>query len=353
MVGDSDSAPPASIVIGNDADSAPPASIAIGNDAVSIPQTVFSASVSTENIAFSDSSLMMPAKGKMMKKQFFLGLLFPLIVSILFAISIESLTESDYQDGTFESNEQGEFSIDLAELGWNCDDGSYYEANLNWNTNNTSIPHGSYFEAYYDCMGDLRYYTNENIGTIHENGSIELDLLYPPVDGYDVIFHYWKDGNSRTALLGQGDGVNTTFSGNVDPDYCDGDGDYRYSLGGSSNDNYGWFSTNGGPRPCSIWESGDIIIDSELEDGVLTFKLPDTHSSAKEINIKIYSGYDSSTDFIIGVLPFLGCLGFIGAGVGAYMSGYKWFAYGVGASVIVLPAVLFVVFIAALMTYGF
>ena len=330
-----------------DSDSAPPASVIIGNDAAPIPENVFSASLSAENVAFSDPSLMMPVKGKMMKKQFFLGLLFPLIVSIIFAISIESLTESDYQDGTFESNEQGEFSIDLAELGWNCDEDSYSGANLNWNTKNT------YFEANYDCEGDLRYYTNENIGTIHENGSIELDLLYPPVDGYDVIFHYWKDGNSRTALLGQGDGVNTTFSGNVDPDYCEGDGEYRYSLDGRSNDNYGWFSTNGGPRPCAIFESGEMIIDSKLEDGVLTFKLPDTHSGAKEINIKIYSGYDSSTDFIIGVLPFLGCLGFIGAGVGAYMSGYKWFAYGVGASVIVLPAVLFVVFIAALMAYGF
>jgi len=350
MVGDSDSTPPASIVIGNDSDSVPPASIAIGNDAVSIPQTVFSASVSTENVAFSDSSLLMPVKGKMMKKQFFLGLLFPVIVSILFTITIVSLDEMDYSGGTFEPNEQGEFSIDLAELGWNCDDGYYYEVNLNWNTGNNHSDDNTHIYANYYCERDLRYYGNENIGIIHENGSIELDLLNPPVDGYDVIFHYWKDGNSRTELLGQGDGVNTNFSGNIDPDYCDGEGEYQYRQDGSND--YNWFNANGGPLPCAIWESGEMIIDSKLEDGVLTFKLPDSSSSAKEIYVEVYS-YDSNMDFIIGFLPILGCLGFIGAGVGAYMIGYKWFAYGVGASVIVLPALLFVVFMAALMSYGF
>lgn len=345
MVGDSDTAPPASIVIENDSDSAPPASIVIGNDAAPIPEAVFSASVSTENVAFSDPSLMMPVKGKMMKKQFFLGLLFPVIVAIIFAISIESLNERDYSEGTFEPNEQGEFSIDLVELGWNCDDGSYYEADLYWNIGNNGQ------SASYDCEEDLRYYANEKIGTIHENGSIELDFLFPPADGYNVEFHYWKDGNSRTALLGQGDGVNTTFIGNVDPDYCDGEGEYQYRQDDRSS-GYNWFSANGGPRPCAIFESGEMIIDSKLEDGVLIFKLPESSSHVKEINVEIYS-YDFSTDFIIGVLPFLGCLGFIGAGVGAYMSGYKWFAYGVGASIIVLPALLFVVFMAALMTYGF
>ncbi len=344
MVGDSDSAPPASIVIGNDSDSAPPVSVVIGNDAAPIPENVFSATVSAESVAFSDPSLLMPVKGKMMKKQFFLGLFFPVIISIFFAITIESLDDDNYEDGVFMANEQGEFSIDLAELGWNCDDGSYYDVNLNWGNGN------NHHYANYDCQENLRYHANENIGTIHENGSIELDLLYPPVDGYDVIFHYWKDGNSRTALLGQGDGVNTTFSGNVDPDFCEGDGEYRYwddDLG----DSYNWFSTNGGPRPCTIVESGEIIIDSKLEDGVLTFKLLDSSSDAKEINVEVYS-YDDM-NFVIEFLPLLGCLAFLGAGIGAYMSGYKWFAYGVGASIIVFPAILFTIGILALMAYGF
>ena len=52
-----------------DSDSAPPASIIIENDPAPVMETVFSASVSTENVAFSDPSLMMPVKGKMMKKQ--------------------------------------------------------------------------------------------------------------------------------------------------------------------------------------------------------------------------------------------------------------------------------------------
>ena len=329
-----------------DSDSAPPASIIIENDPAPVMETVFSASVSTENVAFSDPSLMMPVKGKMMKKQFFLGLLFPVIVGIIFAISIESLNERDKDGGTFASNEQGEFNIDMAELGWNCDDSYYYEANLNWR-----ISANQWSSANYDCDGDLRYYTNENIGTIHENGSIELDFLFPPVDGYDVIFHYWKDGQSRTKLLGQGDGVNTIFSGNVDPDYCDGNGEYVYSPDGR-HDETQWFSANGGPRPCAIFESGEIIIDSKFEDGVLTFKLPESSSNVKEIYLEIYS-YDENMEFILAFLPCLGCLGFIGVGIGAYMSGYKWFAYGVGASAILVPAVFFVVFMAALMAYGF
>ena len=330
-----------------DSDSAPPASVVIGNDAGPIPENVFSASVSSENITFSDSSLMMPVKGKMMKKQFFLGLLFPLIVSILFAISIESMTESGYGDALINPNEQGEFIIDLAELGWDGCDGDF-EASLNWESY-SSDRYTNHNYAHYDCEEDLVHDTSEKIGTIHENGSIELDLLFPPADGHDVIFTYWKDGHRATKLLGQGDGVNTTFSGNVDPDYCDGYGEYRYASDVQSNAESGHFDTNGGPRPCSVMEHAQYIIDSKMEDGVLTFKLPE---SVKQVRVDVYS-YDSSTDFIIGVLPFLGCLGFIGAGVGAYMSGYKWFAYGVGASVIVLPAVLFVVFIAALMAYGF
>ena len=327
-----------------DSDSTPPASVIIEDSTAPTQKTVFSASVSTENIAFADPSLMMPVKGKMMKKQFFLGLLFPVLVAILFAIAIEPLSDREGNGGTFESNGEGEFSIDLAEMGWNCDDGSYYDANLNWY-------HEAYFRnANYDCDGDLRYYGSENIGIIYENGSLELDFLFPPVDGYNVEFNYLKDGVSRTAVLGQGDGVNTTFSGNVDPDYCEGDGYYEYSLNRPSQTS--WFRASGGKASCIITEEGETIIDSKLEDGVLTFKLPDSSSGVKSINVEIYS-YDDDMEFIFAFLPCLGCLGFVGVGIGTYMSGYKWFAYGVGTSIILVPAILFVVFIAALSAYGF
>ena len=347
MVGDSDSAPPASIVIGNDFDSTPPASIVIENNPEPTSENVFSASVSSENITFSESSLLMPEKGKMMKKQFFLGLIFPIIVSIIIGSSIEYMTESGYDDATINPNEQGEFSIDLAELGWEGCDGNF-EASLNWDSYSTNS-YSNHNYAHYDCEEDLIHDTSEKVGTIHENGSIELDLLFPPADGHDVIFTYWKDGSRATKLLGQGDGVNTTFSGNVDPDYCDGYGEYRYASDVQSNAESGHFDTNGGPRPCSVMEHAQYIIDSKMEDGVLTFKLPE---SVKQVHVDVYS-HDSPTDFFIAFLPFLGCLGFIGLGIGAYMSGYKWFAYGMGASVIVIPTLLFGLFMFLLLSYGF
>ncbi|MDC0055841.1 hypothetical protein OAJ94_02180 [Deltaproteobacteria bacterium] len=337
-----------------DSASSPPASIVIENDAAPVPENVFSASLSTENVAFTDPSLM-PVKGKMMKKQFFLGLLFPVIVGIIFAISIESLNERDRDDWEGElyaPNEQGEFSIDLTELGWNCDDDSYYEVDLNWkNSGGDYSRFDDWASANYNCEGELRYHANENIGTIHENGSMELDFLSPPTDGYNVEFKYYKDGVSRTESLGQGDGVNTIFSGNVDPDYCDGHGTYEFLQ---SQNRFGerGFYLNGGDRPCTIFEEGEYIIDSKLKDGVLTFKLPDSYSHVKEINVHIYS-YDENMEFFFAFLPCLGCLLFIGVGVGAYMSGYKWFAYGVGASAILVPAFLFVLFMAALAAYGF
>jgi len=345
MVGDSDSSPPPSVIIG-DSDSSPPPSVIIEDSAAPI-QNVFSASVSTENITFTDLSLAMPVKGKMMKKQFFLGLFGPILVISLFSIGIESMSEDDYGEGSFKPNEEGEISIDMLELGFDCTDG-YPEASLSWNT---ETGYGRMNVNYY-CDGALKYWGSENIGTIHENGSIELDLSHPPANGYAVEFRYWKDNLSRTESLGQGDGVNTTFSGNIDPDYCEGQGEYEYE---GQHGRYAVSSFQpewGVERPCTIFEEGEFTIDSKFEDGVLTFKLPESSSNGTEINVEVYS-YDSSMDFFYDVLPFLGCLGIIGAVVGAYMSGYKWFAYGVGASIIVIPALLFILAIALLMAYGF
>jgi len=331
---------PVSVDLGGDEGVSAPIAIDLGATDEAIQPSTFSGSITTEaGVIQIDPSLMPPEKETMKKGQFFLGLFLPIALTILLSIVTVVSEEAMYDDGgdefTITKDSDGTFTFNPNDSDANCQDGDY-EFEFRWENNTWDFEH-----AWADCWSDITTTVAYQSGRWHADGTLELNLPYAPIDGFDIRVMWWDGNSERSTSMGIGDGENKNFSkdlGNRNQ-YCDIWGDVRIDMDVEiSYADIGCGDHDNGNYTVFLYVEETLAKNSGEWGVPVDFTLPAGNEDVEEITVGYWDYGGGDMDFL-EILPLFCCLGIIGLIVAAFMMGYKWFAYGALSSIVVAPAI--------------